>query len=100
MLRDAQATKQALVKWIQEYFAKNGPTCSAVVGISGGKDSSVVAALCVEALGKERVVGVLMPNGVQSDIDDAKEVVATLGIRHMVVNIGAAVESLKQSILD
>lgn len=100
MLRDAQATKQALVKWIQEYFAKNGPTCSAVVGISGGKDSSVVAALCVEALGKERVVGVLMPNGVQSDIDDAKEVVATLEIRHMVVNIGAAVESLKQSILD
>ena len=37
MLRDAQATKQALVKWIQEYFAKNGPTCSAVVGISGGE---------------------------------------------------------------
>ena len=57
------------VEWIKEFFEKNGPTCNAVLGISGGKDSSVAAALCVEALGKDRVIGVLLPNGEQSDID-------------------------------
>ena len=57
------------VEWIQKFFEENGPTCNAVLGISGGKDSSVVAALCVKALGKDRVIGVLMPNGEQPDID-------------------------------
>ena len=75
MLDNPQATKEALIQWIRDYFNQNGPSCSAVVGISGGKDSTIVAALCKEALGAERVVGVLMPNGIQSDIDDAKTVV-------------------------
>ena len=75
MLENPQATKDALIQWIRDYFGKNGPNCSAVVGISGGKDSTIVAALCKEALGADRVVGVLMPNGVQSDIDDAQTVV-------------------------
>ena len=79
MLDNPQATKEALIQWIRDYFNQNGPSCSAVVGISGGKDSTIVAALCKEALGSERVVGVLMPNGVQSDIDDAKAVVNHLG---------------------
>ena len=61
--------KEAIVKWIQDWFKQNGPDCKAVIGISGGKDSSIVAALCVEALGKERVIGVLMPCGEQHDID-------------------------------
>ncbi|MBQ3866770.1 MAG: NAD(+) synthase, partial [Clostridia bacterium] len=64
---DAVKVKDACVEWIREFFRKNGPDCNAVVGISGGKDSSVVAALCVEALGKDRVIGVLMPNGQQHD---------------------------------
>ena len=68
----AKEMKDQCVAWIRDWFEKNGPGCNAVLGISGGKDSSTVAALCVEALGKERVIGVLMPCGVQSDIDMAR----------------------------
>ena len=67
---------------------------AAVVGISGGKDSSVVAALCCEAYGKENVVGVLMPDGVQPDIDYSNGLVEVLGIRHYTVNIHAAVRGV------
>lgn len=84
---DAKRVKDNLVLWIQNWFACNGPNCNAIVGISGGKDSTVAAALCVEALGKDRVIGVLMPNGVQFDIKDAEAVVNHLQIRHAVVNI-------------
>ena len=94
----AEKVKNACVEWIRAFFAENGPGCNAVVGISGGKDSSVVAALCVEALGKDRVVGVLMPNGVQADIDMAELLVQHLGIRHYVVNIQSAFEGLRESI--
>ena len=66
---DPQRIKDDCVAWIRKFFEENGKDCNAVVGISGGKDSSVVAALCVEALGKERVIGVLMPCGQQHDID-------------------------------
>lgn len=95
---DAKSVKKDCVRWIQDFFEKNGPGCSAIVGISGGKDSSVVAALCVEALGRERVIGVLMPCGVQHDIDMAKLLVEHLGIRHYVVNIQEAVEATKKAL--
>ena len=95
---DAVKVKNDCVAWIRDFFAENGPDCCAVVGISGGKDSSVVAALCAEALGRDRVIGVLMPCGEQADIDMAKLLVAHLGIRHFVVNIQDAVEGLKRSI--
>ena len=95
---DAEKVKNACVEWIRDFFEKNGQGCNAVVGISGGKDSSVVAALCVEALGKEHVIGVLMPNGVQHDIDMAQLLVDHLGIRHYVVNIKAAADGLISSI--
>jgi NAD+ synthase len=78
------------VQWIANWFKKNGRYCNAVIGISGGKDSSVAAALCVQALGKDRVIGVLMPNGVQKDIDDAVKIVTHLGIKYTVVNIAKA----------
>ena len=68
---DAMAEKNRIVAWIKEFFAENGPDCNAVIGISGGKDSSVVAALCVEALGRNKVLGVKMPCGEQADIDAA-----------------------------
>lgn len=97
---NAKKVKDKCVTWIQEFFEKNGPDCNAVVGISGGKDSSVVAALCVEALGKDRVVGVLMPCGEQADIDMAKKLVNHLGIRNFEVNIKDAVEGLKNNIKD
>ncbi|MBQ8562132.1 MAG: NAD(+) synthase [Spirochaetaceae bacterium] len=95
---DARKIKDSCVDWICSFFQENGPDCNAVVGISGGKDSSVVAALCVEALGKERVLGVLMPCGQQHDIDMSYKLVNHLGIRHYEVNIKEAAEALKASI--
>ncbi len=90
----AEEVKDRCVEWIRDFFAKNGQGCNAVVGISGGKDSSVVAALCVEALGKERVIGVLMPCGVQHDINMARKLVNHLGIKSYEVNVEAAVQGV------
>ena len=95
---DATKTKEECVLWIREFFEKTGPGCSAIIGISGGKDSSVAAALCAEALGRNHVIGVLMPNGIQNDIDAAQLLVSFLGIRHYTVNIRDSVEGLKKSI--
>ena len=95
MLKDPKKTTADIVNWIREYFKENGPTCSAVIGISGGKDSSVTAALLKEALGKDRVVGVLMPDGVQSDLDDALLLVKTLGIPYTICNIGEVTAAMK-----
>ena len=95
---NAEKVKNDCVEWIREFFRENGEGCNAVVGVSGGKDSSVVAALCVEALGREHVIGVLMPNGEQSDIDMAKLLINHLGIRHFTINIKDAVEGVTNSI--
>lgn len=95
---DAVRIKNECVEWIREFFRENGPDCNAVVGISGGKDSSVSAALCVEALGKDRVIGVLMPCGVQHDIDMAELLVKHLDIKHYTVNIKDAVEGLSSAL--
>ncbi len=91
---DAVKVKDQCVDWIRKFFEENGPGCNAVIGISGGKDSSVAAALCVEALGRDRVIGVLMPCGVQHDIDAAKALVDHLQIKHFEINIKEAVEGL------
>ena len=91
---DAEKVKNDCVKWIRDFFKENGDGCNAIVGVSGGKDSSVTAALCKEALGKDRVIGVLMPNGVQSDIDCAKLLVEHLGIKSYTLNIKAAVDGI------
>lgn len=91
---NAEKIKKECVEWIRDFFLKNGDGCNAVVGISGGKDSSVAAALCVEALGKDRVIGVLMPQGEQHDIDKAFMLVNHLGIKHYVVNIKDAVDGI------
>ena len=95
---NAEKVKNECVQWIRDFFEKNGKGCNAVVGISGGKDSSIVAALCVEALGKDRVIGVLMPNGEQADIDMAQLLVDTLGIRHFIINIKDAVEGVTAAV--
>ena len=87
---NAEKVRNELVAWLKDWFAKNGPNCKAVIGISGGKDSTVVAALCARALGKERVLGVLMPNRVQSDIQDSVKVCDSLGIESILVNINPA----------
>lgn len=95
---DAMKIKNDCVEWIRDFFEKNGPECNAVIGISGGKDSSVAAALCVEALGKDRVIGVLMPCGVQHDIDCARMLVDHLGIRNYTVNVKEAVDGIANSL--
>ena len=95
---DAVKVKNDCVNWIREFFRENGPDCNAVLGISGGKDSSIAAALCVEALGKDRVIGVLMTNGEQADIYMSYKLVNHLGIKHYVVNIHDAVQGLKGAI--
>lgn len=91
---NAEKVTKECIEWIRAFFAENGPDSPAVVGISGGKDSSVVAALCVEALGRDRVIGVLMPCGEQADIDAAYLLVNHLGIKHYEVNIKAAVDGV------
>ncbi|MDD6059808.1 MAG: NAD(+) synthase [Ruminococcus sp.] len=87
---NAKETTEKAAQWIRDFFEKNGKGCNAVIGISGGKDSSICAALCVKALGKERVIGVLMPNGEQSDIDMARLLVNHLDIKAVEVNINEA----------
>ena len=91
---NAKKVKDLAVQWIRDWFEENGPGCNAVLGVSGGKDSSVVAALCVEALGKDRVIGVTMPNGVQPDINDSFRLIQHLGIRSYNINIGGAYDAL------
>lgn len=94
---DAAKETENLIKWIKEWFDENGKDCMAVVGISGGKDSSIVAALCVEALGKNRVIGVLMPQGEQSDIEYSKMLVDFLDITRITCNIEGAVNEVLES---
>lgn len=91
---DVKKATEGAIQWIRDWFEENGKGCNAVIGISGGKDSSIVAALCAEALGKDRVIGVLMPNGEQSDIDCSKQLVAHLGIPHYICNIKESVDSV------
>jgi NAD+ synthase len=95
---DAKKTKEKMIDWLRDYFEKNGKDCGAVVGISGGKDSSTVAALCAQALGKERVYGVLMPQGQQHDIAYSRELVEFLGIKRLEVNIKKTVDAMLESI--
>lgn len=86
-----------VVSWIRSWFDKNGPESKAVIGISGGKDSTVVAALCVRALGKDRVYGVIMPNYIQNDISDAVEVCEFLDIEYKVIDISKPYNSIINS---
>lgn len=91
---DALKVKNDIVQWIKDWFEINGKGCKGVVGISGGKDSSVVAALLVEALGKENVVGVLMPKGEQFDIDVSISLCEFLDINYYTININNAYNGL------
>ena len=95
---DPKTVKDRCVAWIRDFFEKNGPGCNAIIGVSGGKDSSVTAALCCEALGRERVIGVLMPCGIQSDIDMARLLVNHLGIRSFEINIQNPVDGLLKAL--
>ena len=91
---DAAKTAGGIIEWIRRYFDENGKGCTAVVGASGGKDSSVTAALCAKALGADRVCAVLMPQGEQWDIAVSRDLVAFLGIKHFTVNIKTGVDAV------
>jgi len=95
---DAKDAIEKCCSWIREIFEEIGPGCNAVIGISGGKDSSVAAAICVKALGKERVFGVLMPSGIQHDIDYSKDLCNYLEIKNTTVNIKAAIDAIYDEI--
>lgn len=88
---DAKKIKNEIVEWIRNWFEQNGKDCMAVVGISGGVDSSVVTALCVKALGKDRVFGIKMPCGEQPDIEYANMLIKYLEIKSYTMNIWDAV---------
>ena len=91
---DVELATKRIIKWIQDWFEENGKGCNAVIGISGGKDSTVCAGLLVNALGKDRVIGVMMPNGVQKDISDSYKVVNFLNINYYIINVHDAYESI------
>ena len=94
---DAQAIRDSLVAKIQQ-FARTAGVKRVVLGISGGKDSTVAAALCARALGKENVYGVMLPDGQQIDIADSRRVCASLGIHCRTVNIGEIHRALRTAI--
>ena len=95
---NAEETIESIVQWIRDWFAENGPTASAVIGVSGGKDSSIVSALLIRALGRDRVVGVLMPDGEQADIADSELLVKSLNMKHFTVNVHDGVRGVLDSI--
>ncbi len=95
---DAVHATEQCVNWIRDWFEENGKGCNAVLGISGGKDSSIVAALCVKALGKDRVIGVLMPKGEQFDINYSEELCDFLEIKRFTVNIKEAEDAIYNAI--
>ena len=91
---------EKIIQWIKDYFEANGKGCKAVIGISGGTDSSVCAALLVKALGKENVIGVMIPCGIQKDISVSQKLVAYLDIPHYTINIGEANKAIGEEIGD
>ena len=93
---DAKKEKDSIVKWIRDWFELNGPGCNAVIGLSGGKDSTIAAALCVEALGKDRVIGVALPDMLQG-VNEADKIAEHLGIKFMTLPIGNACWYLKKA---
>ena len=95
---NAEKTRDNLVNWIRDWFDRNGKDKYAVIGISGGKDSTIVAGLCTRAIGKDRVIGVLMPNGIQKDIGDSIAVCNVLGIKYIIVNINDGYKGIAEEV--
>lgn len=98
MYFDALKVKDEIIDWIKNWFENNGKGCNAVLGISGGKDSTIAAALCAHALGKDKVIGILMPNGIQKDIDDSWAVIDHIGIKSIELNIKEPFDALINNI--
>lgn len=98
---DVKKVTAEVIEWIQKWISENGnERTKVIIGVSGGKDSSVVSALMVKALGKDRVIGVMMPNGEQKDISDSQTLVSHLGIKNYTVNIAKAYEGIQSAFAD
>ena len=95
---DAKQTAEKLVKWLKDYFDNNGQPINAVVGCSGGKDSTVVLAALTKAIGPDRIYAILMPNGEQADIDDSYKICEYLGLKPHVCNIQDAYNGVVGSV--
>ena len=95
-ITDFKKLHENIIKWIRDWFDENGTGCNAVIGISGGKDSTICCALLCEALGKERVVGIMLPNGKQHDLNVAQEICKYYGIKHFTIDIQHAVNTYKR----
>ena len=91
---DIKRVKDECVKWIRDWFEVNGKGCNAVLGLSGGKDSTIVAKLCVEAIGKDRVIGVAMPDTLQG-LNEADKIAEYLGIKFINAPIGRITNEYK-----
>ena len=90
-----EAARDRLVEELRKLAAEQG-FCRVVVGISGGKDSTVTAAICARALGADHVYGVMLPDGEQKDIEDSRRLCKALGIHCKTVNIGKIHTALRE----
>ena len=102
MTFNAKEQKEKVVRWIRDWFEKNGKGCNAILGMSGGKDSTVVAALCCEALDGDKVFGYILPNGEMKDYKVAESICGWLkrkyGFHYAAINIADAVSDILDSI--
>ncbi len=96
---DAAKTAEDLIQWVKDYFKEAGDKTNAILGMSGGKDSTVAAAILCKALGPDRVIGVSMPQGSQS-LNEADKICEYLGMKMYTVNIGKACDGLLEAIKD
>lgn len=94
---DVKETTEAIIQWIVDWFETNGKGCNAVIGMSGGKDSTIAAALCVKALGADRVIGVALPSNKQG-LNDADLICEFLGMRFLTVPIGQICNELESRV--
>lgn len=81
-----------IIEYLRDWFDTNGHGCNAIIGMSGGKDSTIAAKILVEALGKERVIGVSMPDKNQG-INEADKICEWLGIKYICFPIDKITEA-------
>lgn len=89
---------EKVVKWTRDWFNNKGENSIAIIGISGGVDSSTSAAILKEAIGVKRIIAVKMPCGVQKDIDYSNKLIEHLGLKSVEINIGNTYEELTKEI--
>ena len=92
---DAKKVKEQLIEGIRDWFEKNGKGCNAVIGLSGGKDSTIVAKLCVEALGADRVIGVGIPDKGQG-LNEADAIAEWMGITFKQIRIDYLSDAIRK----